>query len=300
MNKVYDKLVLALAVLALLAGVGLYVVKSGAVPPGKPTISTETTGDAYLVIPVPTSTDIQVTWPEATEQSTGWVYDVFTPPKIYIDANGQLTDVPIKAPVKGPPFGVYLAEFTTNKPYRIQIEGYVEEDRDDPTKVLILLFDEELDQRIRTRIGREVAKSEFKVIDFNVERIRDGAGNIQKVATVKIQDLRTDEEITLKHGERLMVEAIDITIASKEDPSVRVLLNKEGQAFETPLGQYTLEQINLEELTVTVKKQGDEEREAETKVFSVQTSKPAPQAISNPATPAVEATFDDGSFSIDF
>ncbi|MDP4610333.1 MAG: hypothetical protein NWT02_04025 [Opitutales bacterium] len=302
MNKVYDKLVLALAVLALLAGVGLYVVKSGAVPPGKPTISVETTGDAYSVVPVPTSTDVTAAWPMPVEQSrgAGWTYDVFTPPKVFIGENGELTPIGWVVGPPKPPFGVYLADFTTNKPYRIQIEGYVEEDRDDPTKVLILLFDEELDQRIRTRIGREVAKSEFKVIDFNVERIRDGAGNIQKVATVKIQDLRTNEEITLKHGERLLVEAIDITIASKEDSSVRILLNKEGQTFETPQGQYTLEQINLEELTVTVKKQGDEERDAETKVLSVLTSKPASKTISNPVTPAVEASFDDGSFSIDF
>lgn len=300
MNKVYDKLLLALAVLALLAGVGLYVLKSGAVPPGKPTISIETTGDAYSIIPVPASTDIVVTWPEAPEQSTGWVYDVFTPPKIYIDANNQWTIIPIEGVTPPPPFGVYLAEFTTDKPYRIQIEGYVEEDLQDPTKVLILLYDEDLDKRIRTRIGREVPKSGIEVVDFNVERIRDGAGNIQKVATVKINDLRTDEEITLKHGERLMVEAIDITIASKEDSSVRVSLNKEGQTFETPQGHYILEQINLEELTVTVKKQGNEEHDAETKVLSVQSSKPASRTPIKQVTPAVEATFGDGSFNIDF
>lgn len=300
MNKVYDKLLLALAVLALLAGVGLYVVKSGAVPPGKPTISLETTGDAYSITPVPASTDVAVTWPEAPEQSTGWVYDVFTPPKIYIDANNQWTIIPIEGVTPPPPFGVYLAEFTTEKPYRIQIEGYVEEDLKDPTKVLILLYDEELDQRIRTRVGREVTKSGFKVVDFNVERISDGAGNIQKVAKVTIQDLRMNEEITLKHGERLMLEAIDIVIASKEDSSVRVTLNQEGETFETPQGQYTLEQINLEELTVTVKKQGNEDRDAETKVLSVKNSKPATQTPSNPVTPEIDATPNDGSFNFDF
>jgi NOL1/NOP2/fmu family ribosome biogenesis protein len=51
---------------------------------------------------------------------------VFTPPKIFIDENGQFSEEGWEPPVPPPPFGIYLSKIE-RKPYRIQIEGYIEE-----------------------------------------------------------------------------------------------------------------------------------------------------------------------------
>ncbi len=273
MNKIYDKLLLALAVLALLAGVGFYFVKSGAVPSGRPQVSTQTANNPYQAVPVPDSEDVSVNWPEPVEQSTGWVYDVFTPPKIFIDEKGHFSAKGWTPPPPPVPFGVYLAEIKRN-PYRIQIEGYIEEDLSDASKSLILLYDEEHQKSIRARIGQEDSAADFKVTGFEVERIRDADGSIEKVATATILDLRTNKEVVLKHGERLYEKGVTVILRSKEDPSVEIELTQEGASFDTPAGHYTLEEINLEESAVTVKKMGDDEHEAETKRLSVST--PAP------------------------
>ncbi|MGJ8640313.1 MAG: hypothetical protein ACSHYA_13070 [Opitutaceae bacterium] len=262
MNKFYDKLLLVIALLALLAGVGFYVMKSGEAPSGKPEVSTETANNPYKTIPVASSKSDDATWPEAVEQSTEWVYDVFTPPKIYLMPDGTFGREGVKPPPPPPPFGIYLADVKQD-PYRIQVEGYIEE----AEGALVLFYDEERKKSVRGRVGDEIADSAFKLIDFNIERIVHPTEGIYKVATAKILDQRENKEMTIKHGERLMKDEVTVIVKSEEDSSVEVILSTEGEAFETPLGQYTLKEINLEESSITVEKQGTEELEAETKVL---------------------------------
>ncbi|MGJ8654059.1 MAG: hypothetical protein ACSHX8_12365 [Opitutaceae bacterium] len=279
MNKFYDKLLLVLAICVLLAGVAFYVVKSGAAPSANPQVSTETAQNPYQSVPVPvTSNDQEATWPEPVEQSIhtegeveGWVYDVFTPPKIYIDAEGRFSAEGVKPPPPPVPFGVYLAGIERN-PYRIQIEGYIEEVPGDASKSLLLMYDEERAKSIRVRVDAAVAESEFKVLSFTIERIVDPVEGIYKEAKATILDQRDGKEVVLTQGERLYDDTVTIQIASHEDPSVDIQLAEVGQTFETNLGQYVLKEINLEESSISVEKLGNDEREAETERLDVDTS----------------------------
>ena len=87
MNKIYDKLLLAIAVLLLAGGVFLYLQKSDAVTSLNPSIDVQPADKPYLRETTSSLSPAEVNWPEASEQSTGWLYDVFTPPKIFIDEN---------------------------------------------------------------------------------------------------------------------------------------------------------------------------------------------------------------------
>ncbi|HAV12429.1 MAG TPA: hypothetical protein DCX06_02880 [Opitutae bacterium] len=275
MNKIYDKLLLAIAVLALLAGVGLYVTKSGAVPQAKPQGSAQAADNPYANVPVPESSSADVSWPEAPKQAgSGWIYDVFTPPKIYLLPDGTFTAEDPTGRFKEVPFGVYLADIK-QEPYRIQIEGYIEEDLSDASKSLILLYDEENQKSIRARVGGVVSAAEFKVLDFQIKRISDPKEGIYKEATAKILDQRTNEEVVLKHGERLYDDDVIVVIRSKQDTTVDIELTQAGATFETDLGQYVLKEIKLEESAVTVEKLGNEDREAETRRLTLQSSAPA-------------------------
>jgi hypothetical protein len=303
MNKFYDKLLLAIALLALLAGVGFYFMKSGAVPAGKPQVSTQTADNPYQQVPVPASTNVDASWPEPRPQSIhtegeieGWVYDVFTPPKIYIDKDGKFVATGTKPPPPPVPFGVYLAEIQ-RKPYRIQIEGYIEEVPGDASKSLLLLYDEERMKSIRSRVDSVVADSEFKVLSFDIERIVDPQEGIYKEATATILDQRTGEEVVLTHGERLFDDEVSILVRSNEDPSVEIELSEVGESFETELGQYILKEINLEESAVTVEKLGSEEREAETEFLKAQVSQ---ASVAEPATPETSTNESPDSGELDF
>ena len=184
MNKIYDKLLLAVAVLALLASVGFYVLKSGELPSAALQIG-QPSDNPYQVIPVPSfhGSDGHVAGGcrDSSQQPADELYDVFTPPKIWVNADGTFGfKSPIDKTLPTPPFGIYLAKIERD-PYRIQIEGYIEEDLKDASKSLVLLFDEEQQKQVRARIGQEKRESEFTLVDFTIERVRDKDGNISKI-----------------------------------------------------------------------------------------------------------------------
>jgi hypothetical protein len=300
MNKIYDKLLLAVAVLALLASVGFYVLKSGELPTAALQLG-QPSDNPYQSIPVPVSSSVTATWPDAEEtsqQPADELYDVFTPPKIWVNADGTFGfKSPIDKTLPKPPFGIYLAEMERD-PYRIQIEGYIEEDLKDASKSLVLLFDEEQQQQVRARVGDQKAEAEFTLLDFTIERVRDTDGNISKNVNVTLLDQRSGEEVTLKHGERLYNDSTTIILRSNEDASAEIVLDEAPQAFETAAGKYLLQEINLEESSVTVKKLANQalELDSETEQLYLTTPSEQPETLTT-ADPEPES---DQSFNFDF
>ena len=299
MNKIYDKLLLAVAVLALLASVGFYVLKSGELPTAALQLG-QPSDNPYQIIPVPVSSVVTATWPDAAEtsqQPADELYDVFTPPKIWVNADGTFGfKSPIDTTLPKPPFGIYLAKIERD-PYRIQIEGYIEEDLKDASKSLVLLFDEEQQQQVRARIGEVIAEAEFTLQDFTIERVRDSDGNISKDVNVTLLDQRSGEEVTLKHGERLYNDSTTIILRSNEDASVEIVLDQAPQSFETAAGKYQLQEINLEESSVTVKKLANEELELDSEteqLFLTTSNEPETLTAADPEPKS------DQSFDFDF
>ncbi len=293
MNKLYDKLLLVVAVLALFTAVGFYLMKFGQISLA-PQLTEPSAAKPYQAIPMPALADAEATWPDAQEQAPGERYDVFTPPKIYIDHKGNFIFV---SPDVGPaPFDIYLAKFERD-PYRIQLEGYIEEDLQDASKSLLLLYDEEQQQSVRARVGQEKVESEFTLLDFTIERIRDVDGNISKNVFARLLDHRTDKQVVLKHGERLYKDGATIILRSEQDPTVEVLITQTPQAFETSVGNYIAEEINLEAFSVIVTKLGDDQLEPKTKQLtlspsSVQTATPESSESTSDTDRETGDTFD--------
>jgi len=296
MNKIYDKLLLAVAVLALLASVGFYVLKSGELPTAALQLG-QPSDNPYQSIPVPVSSSVTATWPEAAEtsqQPADELYDVFTPPKIWVNADGSFGfKSPIDKTLPKPPFGIYLAKIERD-PYRIQIEGYIEEDLKDPSKSLVLLFDVEQQQQVRARIGDQNAKSEFTLVDFTIERVKDTDGNISKNVDVTLLDQRSGEQVILTHGERLYNDSTTIILRSDQDASVEIVLDEAPQSFETAAGKYLLQEINLEESSVTVKKLANQalELDSETEQLYLTTSNESEILTTTDPEPESDQSFD--------
>ncbi|MDQ8208657.1 hypothetical protein QEH52_14115 [Coraliomargarita sp. SDUM461003] len=285
MNKIYDKLILAVAALILAGGVALYLKQAGATSQAA-SVNVQTADNPYQLVPVQPSESADANWPEAEAQPAGpkWIYDVFTPPKIYVDLDtGEFSaDPPVKVapPV---PFGIYLADLE-RKPYRIQLEGYIEEDSSDASKTLLLMFDEETQKQVRARPGDEKAQSEFKLLSFDIDRKRDADYNVEVIAKATILDQRTGEEVVLTHGERRFDSGVTVIIRSEEDATYVRELTEVPTEFEGPTGTYTLQQINLEESSVTVEKDAVEDEEPEVRVLSIQSaSSSTPPTNTKPA-----------------
>ena len=290
MNKIYDKLLLATAMLILAGGVFLYLQKSGAVASLNPPTDVQPADNPYRPESVSSLSPTEVNWPEASEQSTGWRYDVFTPPKIFIDENGQFSEEGWEPPVPPPPFGVYLAQIE-RKPYRIQIEGYMQEDPTDASKSLLLMFDEEAQKQVRLRPGDEKPEAEFRLLSFDIERLYDEDNNIQKIARATILDQRTGEEVVLTDGERRYDSGSTVFIRSDEDASFNIELTDTPSEFEGPMGRYTLLEISLVESSIKVTKHAVDTEETEIRILKSRgSSSPSTPEIITPQTTGLEKT----------
>jgi hypothetical protein len=295
MKALYDKILLAIAVLALLGGLSFFVLKSGSAPEGSSAPAVPT-GGAYTPVPVPDSKQVDAAWPEPTEQSSGWVYDVFTPPRIFIDENGQFSAEGWAPPPPPQPFGIYLADIA-RQPYRIQIQGF-SGDRTKPETCVLFLFDEERQSRFFIRTGERNAEAEIEVVDFVIDRSIDANNNVDLTAIATIVDERSGETVELVDGERLYESGVTLVFRSREDPGVRVEVDAvgsgAGSAFETPAGSFVLKEINHEADSVTVEKQANPETDAELRTLSLQPETPsevtAPRGA--PAAPSEPVDFD--------
>ncbi|MEC8333726.1 MAG: hypothetical protein VXZ83_06335 [Verrucomicrobiota bacterium] len=285
MKKIYDKLFLVIALSVLLAGVFLYLEYKGQTPNSSMSIEVEVVGISYQNEEIPSASTQEASWPEPTSQSAGpeWIYDVFTPPEIYIDQDGNFVPTGWKPAPPPAPFGVYLSDIV-REPYRIQLEGYIEEDRTDPSKSLLLFFDEDTQKQVRVRPGNESVDSEFKVISFNITRLRDEDGNIKIEANANILDNRTGQNVLLVHGQRLFLEDLKVLIRSDESSEFTKEITEVPSIFKGPSGEYTLQELNLDESTVLVKKHGTDTKPAEIRTLKVRSKTPA-QTMSPIPTP---------------
>jgi hypothetical protein len=295
MNKIYDKLLLAIAVIVLAGGVFLYIQKSSVAPSLNSPVDVQTADKPYLPETVSSQTPSDVNWPEAPEQSTGWRYDVFTPPKIFIDENGQFSEEGWEPPVPPPPFGIYLARIE-RKPYRIQIEGSIQEDLADVSKVRLIMKDEEAQKTVFVRPGEENSDAEFKLLSYDIERLRDENNMPSSVARATILDQRSGEEVVLIAGERRYDSGFTVVLRSDEDASFNIELTDAPSEFEGPMGSYTLLEISLEESSIKVIKHAVDAEEGETQTLKARAGDPAlTLPITNPETNALEGpenTFD--------
>jgi hypothetical protein len=248
-----DKIFLILSLVLLVGSVAFYIVGSGA-GTGKDLPQVQATGSDYAAIPLPQVDGAEITWPDASEQSTGWVYDLFTPPKIFINLDTGEWVSEGWTPAPKIPFGLYLAELDRAL-YRIQLLGYIEEDFKDATKSLLLVVDKETDNNLRVRVGQAVLNADFEVIDFQIKRVFGDDGSITKLATASILDTRTGKEVILTHGKELYTDGVSILLESNEDRSIAWRPKAIGDSLETDLGNYSLAAMNLEAATVTIGKE---------------------------------------------
>lgn len=301
MKTFYDKLLLLLATLALLGGVAFYLLKSGNTPEVGSAASAQPDGAAYEAISIPDPTAKTAEWPPPEPQPAGeeWLYQVFTPPKIYIDKDGNFTAIPPEGFIPPPPFGIYLAEGPAKKPYRLQIQGF-SGNRNKPEECVLFFFDEERQVRFFIRPGQTNDEAEVEVLDFDIDTQIDDENNVEVAVVATILDKRSGETIKLVDGERLFVSEMTLTFRSNQDESVLVELTvedlKPDVSFETPQGQFTLKEINLEDKSVTVEKQATEDFEAETKILISKSKQEPETTTTRPVQDTPDAPIDFGDF----
>ena len=191
-------------------------------------------------------------WPEAEEQAKGEMFDLFTPPEIFINESGDFVFRPPYAVTPRGPFGIHLLEINLD-PYRFQLEGFVEEDRYDQSRTTILLHSVEDGKSLRLSPFAELPQYGFKILDWQVVRNFNDDKNTELIAWLKLEDSRTNRIINLRHDEHLYEDSIEIVFESAKTNEIYVLRGAKSSFFVEDV-EYRLDSIDFESSTVLMSK----------------------------------------------
>lgn len=187
--------------MVLAIGAGIFYQKGG-VPKVAPIAPSHLTGTGYAAIPMPELSTPKPLWEPAPDQGEdrndpGWVYSIFTPPKIWWETGTGWIVIPPNPEVPPPPFGVHLVK-SGEELYRVQVEGVSGAgDKND----IINFSDEEDGNDFQLKVGDESILHQIKVLDMTVPDQPDVSHGLwNKNAVVTILDERTNQQLQLTQG----------------------------------------------------------------------------------------------------
>lgn len=249
MKELNEKLIISLAVGLLVIGAGFNFLfpSQKSVEAKAPTLIKQ-----YTPIDIREGLALSSEWPEAKEQAKGEMFDLFTPPEIYINENGDFVFRPPYAVTPQGPFGVHLLEINLD-PYRFQLEGFVEEDRNDQSRTTILVHSVEDGKSLRLSSNAHLPQYGFKILDWRVDRNFDDDNNTEVTAWLKLEDSLTNRIINLRHDERLYEDSIEIIFEVDKSGEIFVLRGAKSSFYVEDI-EYRLDEVDYENYTVLMTK----------------------------------------------
>ena len=249
MKELNEKLIISIAVGLLVIGFSFIFFL-----PSQKSIKAKTPSliKPYSPIDIRQAKAFDSEWPEAKEQAKGEMFDLFTPPEIFINENGEFVFRPPYAVTPRGPFGIHLLEINLD-PYRFQLEGFVEEDRYDQSRTTILLHSVEDGKSLRLSPFAELPQYGFKILDWQVARNFNDDKNTELIAWLKLEDSRTNRIINLRHDENLYEDSIEIVFESAKSNEIYVLRGAKNSFFVEDV-EYRLESVDFESATVLMTK----------------------------------------------
>ena len=243
------KLIIAISGSLLVVGLMFYLLfPSDKIIPSK----SSTLNKKFNPILLPESSLNEADWPEAMEQAKGELYDLFTPPEIYLNAFGEFV---FRTPYfisSDDPFGVELIEVNRN-PYRFQLDGFIEKDRSNDSETVILIHSVEDGKSLRLSPGSSNSEYQIKLLDWSVGTINDTDENMRVVANLKLQDYKLDRIVNLRHDKKLFEEKISVILAVEENGEQYILEGENSNFFLGDI-EYRLDAIDSENQTVLITK----------------------------------------------
>ncbi len=252
LRKYYDKIIFTIALLFLIGctvvffqtGEELVAELDTDLPPVENVESYEMTPHEEIELDL-------ATWGEARSQSAGdaWVYDIFTPPRIFYHEVEDRFDVQPPGPVDPDEVEIEI-EFVgfEEEPYRIQLTGYIGSE-ENPR---INLDDLESGQMIMTRKDRELPEFDIEIRGFSVRR-EQMDGVVSRVAEAVVFDRRTGEEVVLLEEEVKYLDEPAIVVRTTEDPP-RTINARPGEGFDVGEHLYRVEEYTVDPPEIVVTK----------------------------------------------
>jgi hypothetical protein len=264
--KIYDKVLLVVAILLVAASVVLVVMQRQKFDPMLKIPPVAPGHEAYVPVTVPVADVPTEKWVDPPPQSQGvdWVYEVFTSPKIFYlpgpPAEFVAHPPTPKTKPQQPPFGVEFVQVKSD-PFRLQLVGFVGQDGvfaivggNDPAMI---------GETFLARSGKELGKLNLLIRSFEVKpmpmlNLPEGSTPLTELAGVAVVvDTQTKEETTLTTQQPLLNGNPFALLKSLE--GVQLDPMKAGATFSLPNGRkYKIEAVTEKPVAmITVTKTDD-------------------------------------------
>lgn len=285
--KTNDTLFLAVGGLAVV-GAGIWaIVQQSRIDDFRAPPAVPAGGAAYEPGAIAISSPESRRWAPPPSQAAGplWIYDVFTPPKIYYNTQTrQFTVVPPEPPddSKGPvvvrppaEFGLELAK--VEQPlFRLQLVGYVGEGEQARGNFLNV----ETGAVVFGTTGRKFADLNLEIVRFAAERrvVQQPGGTtlVFVEATAVVRDTTTGEETKLDTQSRVPGGAPVVTF---KDAAGVEHTARSGETLTLGDFTYKVGDLTLDPPSAVVTKEGDALPEPETKTLLVPPPPPPPAPV---------------------
>jgi hypothetical protein len=249
MKELNEKLIISISAILLVIGLGFNFLY-----PSQKSIEAKapTTIKEYNSIDIPEALAVNADWPEPQEQAKGEMFDLFTPPEIYINEDGEFVFRPPYAVIPKGPFGIQLVD-TDIDLYRFQLEGYVEEDRNDQNKTIILVYSVEDGKSLHLSPDASNTDYKFKILDWRIDRNFGEDQNNEVIAWLKIEDFLTNRIINLRHDKNFYEDRMQIAF-KVDDTNEIYLLSAVNTSFFVGDIEFRLDSVDFENETALVTK----------------------------------------------
>lgn len=285
--KTQDTLLIAAGGLVFLGACGLALLQNSAISALRETVNPPLSGALYESTPLTTVKPETRQWATAPQQTAGenWVFDVFTPPKIYYNQETKRFTVTVPrytpkvielTPVDDTKpkdlFGLELVK-VTQPLFRLQLVGYVGEGPKAKGNFLKV----QTDDVVFGTTGKKIPDLNLEIVSFSAERrkvqVEGGTPIVETVALAVVRDTVTGVETKLDARNRTPEGVPEVTF-KLPDGSVRVA--KTGDVFKDGPITFTVGALTLTPPTAEVKREEGVPKVTETKILVI--PPPAPPA----------------------
>jgi hypothetical protein len=224
--------------------------------------------------------DAEVQWPGPVAQSQGdnWLFDIFTPPKIFVHPKTrEFTAVPyieekaieVQPENPKPPFGMLFVSLY-RKPFPVILQSVILSADGDPKKSFIQLELRKLReptpgvakaivlerQSLSGGVGRYFTEQKIKIFGIETKRV-DVDGIPKDVVTVSVQDFSDLKIYLLQQNSEVMTADHWLTLRSSIDPSHQPVFLKNPSPdtkFSLNKATYEITKVDLVGSVVSLRK----------------------------------------------
>lgn len=271
MKNAYDKILFVLALLVL-SGSACYYFNTDksnkqASAKAKSVLASGPQGEAWQEIKVPEIKFDSKVWEAAKAQSEDkmWLYQLFTPPKIWIDNEGKFVVQPPNSEKKLEQTFGYKFSGLKHEPYPVKYKGFFVIDEKGSPVYHVQLSDESNGRLMKGKVNEEITvfdsksqanvKTGITIKNFEIKSVRDEKSSmVSKVYTVVLHDNALGRDITIASDKPTYIDESKALVLSSDGNDGDWEIKAVGDSRKTENSVYTVKELDMDNGVVVVEK----------------------------------------------